>query len=187
MKLGCVLMASGAAVRFGSNKLLTQLEGKPLFRYAMETYSAVPFDRRVVVSRYAEILEAAPQYGFVPLPNSEAQEGVAASVRLGTLASGPMDGLLFAVCDQPWLTPASVERLLDAFRQNPHKICSLAWEGNRGNPAIFPKELFGELTTLSGDAGGGKVIRRHPELLLLVPAHRAHELSDVDTPEDLNA
>ena len=55
----------------------------------------------------------------------------------------------------------------------------------RGNPAVFPRDLFGELAALTGDVGGGAVIRRHPERLILVEAASPRELADVDTPADL--
>jgi len=51
----------------------------------------------------------------------------------------------------------------------------------RGNPAVFPKSVFGELEALTGDVGGGAVIRRHPEMLTLEEAETKEELIDIDT------
>ena len=50
---------------------------------------------------------------------------------------------------------------------------------------VFPADLFGELAALTGDTGGGAVIRRHPERLRLVEAFSPNELLDVDNPEAL--
>ena len=58
--------------------------------------------------------------------------------------------------------------------------------GQRGNPVIFPADLLGELAALTGDTGGGMVVKRHRERLLLVAADSPRELFDVDTPADLN-
>ncbi|MCQ4808209.1 NTP transferase domain-containing protein, partial [Intestinimonas massiliensis] len=66
-----------------------------------------------------------------------------------------LDGALFAVCDQPWLTTESIKRLLNSFRESPDCICALSWGGKRGNPALFPREFYPELFALTGDAGGG--------------------------------
>ena len=49
-----------------------------------------------------------------------------------------------------------------------------------------PADLFGELAALTGDTGGGAVIRRHPERLRLVEAFSPNELLDVDNPEALS-
>ena len=187
MDIGCVLLASGFGRRFGSNKLLAPAGGVPLVRRAMETYAGLPFARRAVVSQYEAVLAMGPGFGFSPILNEEAAQGISASVRLGTAAMEGMEGVLFAVSDQPWLTPESVARLLSAFRAHPGRICALAAEGRRGNPAVFPADCFPDLLALTGDAGGGQIIRRHPERLLLVDACHPRELSDVDRPEDLQA
>ena len=115
-----------------------------------------------------------------------AGEGIAASIRLGVAAMDGMDGALFAVCDQPWLTTESVRRLLDAFSDAGDAICALSWRGTRGSPVIFPACFFGELAALTGDTGGSAVLRRHPERLRLVEASSPRELMDVDTPADLS-
>ena len=178
-------MASGSAVRFGSNKLLYPVDGVPMVERA---FSAVPpelFARACVVSCYPEILALAEKRGYLPVPNPEAVQGQSASVRLGLAELAELDGALFSVCDQPWLRQESVLRLLDRFREHPDRICALSWQGLRGNPAVFPAALFSELLSLSGDRGGGQVIQTHLPLLCLVEAGRAEELRDVDTPADL--
>lgn len=186
VRTGAVLMASGFARRFGGNKLLERVEGVPMIRRTFEAVPAGLFQRAVVVSACCEILALAEEGGYVPLPNPRAEEGQCASLRLGLSCLGDMDGVLFAVCDQPWLRRKSVERLLEGFWARPDCICALGWRGQRGNPVIFPQALFPELLALTGDLGGGRVIRAHPELLSVVEAESPEELRDVDTPEALN-
>ncbi len=185
LKVGGILLASGFGRRFGGNKLLTQVEGVSLAQRAMETLAAAGLDRVAVASQYPSVLELAPQFRFLPLYNRDAAEGISAGIRLGLTAMEGMDGVLFSVCDQPWLTPQSVQRLLDAFRAAPQSICALSWQGRRGNPAVFPSALIPALAALTGDTGGGAVIRQHPELLRLVEAHTPQELRDIDTQADL--
>lgn len=185
MRVGGVLLASGQGKRFGSNKLLTAVEGRPLYRRAMDTLVGAGLDRLAVCSPYPGILEAGDQLGFLPLMNSSAAEGISASIRLGLSAMEDLDGVLFSVCDQPYLTTDSIIRLLDVFRELKTSLCALSWRGQRGNPAVFPRDLFGELAALAGDVGGGAVIRRHTDRLALVEAADPRELADVDTPADL--
>lgn len=186
MRVGCVLMASGFARRFGGNKLLAQVEGIPLIQRVFDALPPALFARAVVTSRYPEILALAEQAGYLPLENRWAQEGAAAGVRLGLSAMGDMDGVLFSVCDQPWLRRESVEGLIAAFRASPERIYALSFQGERGNPVVFPNALFPALLALKGDVGGGAVLRRRPELVRLVEAGFAAELWDVDTPGDLS-
>ena len=87
-------MASGSAVRFGSNKLLYPVDGVPMVERA---FSAVPpelFARACVVSCYPEILALAEKRGYLPIPNPEAAQGQSASVRLGLAELAELDGRL---------------------------------------------------------------------------------------------
>ena len=184
--VGAVLLASGAGRRFGGNKLLAEVEGAPLYLRALDTLAAARLDRRAVCAVRPEILAAGAARGFLPLANPDAAEGISASVRLGAAAMAGMDGVLFAVCDQPFLTTESINRLIESFEESSGRICALSWRGERGNPVVFPADLLGELAALTGDAGGGAVLRRHRSRLRLVEALSPRELLDVDTPADLS-
>lgn len=185
MKLGAVLMASGAGQRFGGNKLLWPMGGAPLYQRAMGAIPAELFDRAVVVSAYPEILEEAERRGYLPVRNPSPEQGQSVSVKIGTEKLLDMEGILFAVCDQPWLRRESVERLLADFSAAPANIWALGWQGRKGNPVVFPKSTFPALLALSGDKGGGVVVRANPGLLRLAEAGSPKELHDVDTPADL--
>lgn len=181
MRLGAVLMAAGAAARFGSNKLLYPVGGVPMIQRA---FAAIPprlFERACVVSCYPEILAQAEVNGFQPVFNPRPEEGQSVSVRLGLSALTDMDGVLFSVCDQPWLRRESAARLLADFTAHPRCICALSWQGVRGSPVVFPKDLFPALLALTGDRGGGGVIQANRDRLRLVEAADSTELRDVDT------
>lgn len=185
MKLGAVLMASGFGQRFGGNKLLWPVEGVPLIERVMEAVPPVFFERAVVVSAYPEILGMAEKKGYLPVANHAPQWGQSVSVVLGTEKLSDMDGILFSVCDQPWLRRESVARLVADFSADPTHIRALAWQDRRGNPVIFPPSTFPALLALKGDKGGGVVIRANPEMLRLTEASGPEELQDIDTPSDL--
>ena len=180
-----MLLASGSGRRFGGNKLLAPVEGVPLIARTMDALPAALFARAVVCTSYPEILALAEARGYLALENTRAAEGISASIRLGLSAPGEVDGALFAVCDQPFLKTDSILRLIDTFAESPGSICALAWGGARGNPVVFPRDLFPELLALSGDTGGGAVLRAHRDRLRLVEASSPRELWDIDTMEDL--
>lgn len=179
-------MASGFGRRFGQNKLLYPVEGASMAERAFAALPPALFHRAAVVSACPEIMAWAEDAGYIPVYNPCAAEGRAASIRLGLAALGEVDGALFAVCDQPWLRRDSVERLLADFAANPDSICALSFRGRRGNPVVFPAALFPELLALTGEEGGGKVLKAHPQLLRLTEAGSELELRDVDTPDDLD-
>lgn len=187
MRLGAVLMAAGFGRRFGENKLLYPVDGIPMVERAFSALPPALFDRAVVVSAHPAVLALADGLGYLTVFNPDANEGRAASVRLGLERLMDMDGVLFAVCDQPWLRRESVEKLLADFSAHPDSVCALSSEGRRGNPVVFPSTLFPELLALSGEEGGGKVIKAHRELLRLTQVGDLRELLDVDTRQDLGS
>lgn len=185
MNIGLILMASGAGSRFGGNKLFADVNGRPLVDRAMDAYPPSLFHRAVVVSCYPALLVLAGAKGYRTILNQDSAEGISASIRLGMEEMDGTDGVIFAVCDQPWLTAESVQRVIAAFEAQPHRITALSWQGRKGNPCLFPTAYYEELAALTGDRGGGAVIKAHPDALLLVEACHPQELRDVDTPGDL--
>ena len=62
-----IYLAAGSGSRFGSNKLLCPLEGKPLFRHGLDTLAGLVRARKdcdlTIVSRYGPVLAAAQAAG----------------------------------------------------------------------------------------------------------------------------
>ena len=77
--------------------------------------------------------------------------------------------------------------VLADFAAHPQHIVRAAFAGREGNPAIFPRALYGELAALREGEAGVTVIRRHEGSVRTVEAAFAQELADVDTPDTLLA
>ena len=176
--IGCVVMAAGNAERFQANKLAAEFEGKSLISRALD---AVPKEAQtVVVTQYPQIEILAKAHGFKTVKNEHPDWGISHTIRLGIEALKDCDAILFMVSDQPLLKQSSVQALVDRWKKEPSYIVGLSHNGRRGNPNIFPKEFFSELSELREDHGGNTVIRRHEDRLRLVEAQK-FELTDVDT------
>lgn len=184
LRIGCLVMAAGCGSRFGRNKLEAEVDGKSLLRRALEAVPIGEFHRVTVVTQYDGAAVLAESFGFDVVRNDRPQDGLSRTVRLGTEAMADCDAILYQVADQPLLERGTVRRELEFFRAHPDCIVGLSHNGVRGNPCVFPRRFFPELTALEGDVGGNVVIRAHPEALLLFEAPAA-ELRDVDTVEAL--
>ena len=102
--VGCVIMASGRAVRFGSNKLLADFGGAPLIVRALDAAETPALAARVVVTRSPEVAELACKAGVKAILHS--LPGRNDTVRLGLealLSELPgLAGCIFLPGDQPW-------------------------------------------------------------------------------------
>ena len=112
--VGCVIMASGRAVRFGSNKLLADFGGAPLIVRALDAAETPALAARVVVTRSPEVAELACKAGVKAILHS--LPGRNDTVRLGLealLSELPgLAGCIFLPGDQPLLRKESLEAMV---------------------------------------------------------------------------
>lgn len=100
-----VLMASGFGRRYGGNKLLDDLNGRPLYRHALDhIVQALGRDALIVVTQYEEIFRQAREMGLRAVMNDQAAEGISASIRLGT-ERALQDQICPALQDRTCLAP----------------------------------------------------------------------------------
>ena len=187
LTVGCLLMAAGNAERFGENKLLCAAwDGRSLIEHALDAIPQECFARVLVVTQYPEITALAKERGFETLQNEHPERGQSGTIRLGTRALSDCGAICFMVAAQPLLRRETLTREVDFFSSHRELIVALGHNGVRGNPCLFPARFFPELLALEGDVGGGAVIRKHLDELLLFPADE-RELRDADTKDALAA
>lgn len=194
MKLSLILLASGWSRRLGRNKLLEPLGDRLMAEYALAT--AESFCRRcreenihiegILVTRYPAVAALAEARGFSVVQNPDPDQSD--SVKHGLRACAEdTEACLFMSCDQPFLSAESLRRLAAAFRKDPTRPYRLSFAGDPAMPTIFPRELFPRLLALTGDRGGGAILRDPAVHTGLVEAGSARELTDIDTEEALTA
>lgn len=185
MNLGIVILASGLGKRFGGNKLLADFLGKPVITWILDS---LPQNLPSVVVTRHEAVAALCQERNIPVVLHDLP-GKEDTIRLGTeylTAHFPdLDGIVYAVGDQPGLKQETLYALLASIEAAPHGIHRLCYGTKPGNPVIFPKTFFPALCALPKGAGGSVLMRSHPDLVQFTQASSPWELQDVDTPEVL--
>lgn len=179
MKINCVLLAAGNSRRFKGNKLLYQVNGKPLYQAALDILLPIPWNRMILVTQYPEIVQNVPKTVHV-VWNHQPDLGISHSIQLGIEADLQADAYLFSVCDQPYLTANSIEKLLELFVHSNKGIAALSYQGRSGNPVIFSKKYSRELLQLSGDQGGKMVLQQHTKDVSYWEVEHEIELMDID-------
>ncbi len=182
--MDAIMLAAGNSTRFGENKLLYLLDGKPVYRYMLELLYQKQKEHRlryvVVVSQYEEILNDVRQHfkGVRAVRNPEPERGISGSLRLGlacimgqgqehvdaAVPGGAVSGAcLFAVADQPGFSVLSLEKLLDFWQAHSYGIVAAGTavadakhdsSVELKNPVIFSSAYYQELLSIIGDAGG---------------------------------
>jgi molybdenum cofactor cytidylyltransferase len=181
-----LVLAAGAATRFGSPKQLVRVGGEALLQRAVSRATEVGGHAvTVVLGAHAAALTPLLRHSSATvLINRHWEEGLASSLRLGVShLPGSTEAVLVTLADQAAVTTFDLRRLAGAWRRQPDSVIAASYEGHTGVPAVFPRHAFSQLLALRGDMGARPVLSQLADRVLRVPMPNA--AIDIDTPEDL--
>ncbi len=189
-RVTAVILAAGRSTRMAPvNKLTADYQGTALVRHAAEAALASRVGEViVVVGHEAEaVREVLSGLDVRIVANPDYATGLASSVKTGVAAVGPhAAGAVILLGDMPGVTAAVVDALIGAFEKTGgEKICQPRYDGRPGNPVLWPRMLFPEFDTLSGDVGAKPLLARHKSDLLGVDVGTDAIHMDIDAPADL--
>lgn len=181
-----ILLAAGAAKRFGSAKLLHALpDGIPVgVAAAQALMQAMPNSVAVVRSGDQVLKEAYLAIGLKVIENPLADEGMGTSLAAGINASLNADGWLIALADMPWILPETMAVLADRLRNGTSMVAPV-YRGNRGHPVGFASCWRNRLAILHGDKGAKDLIAEFYDELVLINTDDSGVVEDIDYPEAL--
>jgi molybdenum cofactor cytidylyltransferase len=188
-RIGALLLAAGQSRRMGSNKLLEDIDGRPMVvRTAQRLLSSRARPIVAVLGNQAEAVDAA--LGRLPVErvgNPAYAEGLSTSLKRGLAALPPdIDGVIVCLGDMPLVAGRDLDRLIAAF--NPlegRAIIVPTRRGKRGNPVLWARRFFPEMTELAGDVGAKHLIGEYAKLVAEVEMDSDNVLVDIDTPDAL--
>ncbi len=185
--IAALVLAAGAARRFGSQKLLHPVRGEPLVRAAVDRVVAAGPERTIVVVGHDG---DAVRHALAGLPvtiveNPHPEQGLSSSLRAG-LAMVPEDAVavLVTLGDQPIGRDEVFPALVARFGGDDAPIVAARYQGVQGLPVLFSRAVFPELEQLEGDRGARSVVERDPSRVAYVDFDFPMP-PDVDTPADL--
>ncbi len=187
-----MILAAGLSTRMGRQKLLIRVGGIPVITRVVRAALGSRLNRIILVTgpTNSELLESlGPENVNARLliaVNERPEEGMSSSLKTGMMmVAKEMLGIMVILGDQPFLTSAIINRLLDEFNKQTDCIVAPMVQGRRSNPVIFPADLFPELRMVRGDMGGKSVLQRNPERVVGIEMGGYYDDKDLDTPEDL--
>ena len=165
--IGAVVLAAGAATRFGSPK--QQLLVDDVLARVREAGL-----EEIVVVAGAYDLDASAQ--VVGCPDWELGPG--ASLRCGLAALGEgIEAAIVVLADGPDLVPESIGRVVDTWRVHGDDVLAASYGGERGHPVLLARAAWDGVP----DEGARALAP------LLVPCDDLGPPGDVDYPDDLPA
>ena len=184
--IAAILLAAGAGMRFGGEKLLHPLEdGVAIAAHAARNLLAATSDV-VAVVRWGDfpLYDMLEQEGCQVTMFQGAARGMGASLAHGVAQARGADGWIVALADMPRIAPATIRMVTTALQQGA-LIAAPVYKGERGHPVGFGATLRDELLKLDGDQGARALVERHRDSIQLIECDDPGVLFDVDRKSDI--
>ncbi len=174
----------------GTPKALLDYRGRTFIETICTSFLSAGVDELIVVLGAHE--HAAPIRAVVPqhpalrtVVNPQYQLGQLSSLQTGMQVLSPeSEAAVVNLVDHPLVQAETIRALMTSFATAPLSIIIASYQGRRGHPVLFSKEVYGELLAAPLDKGAKVVVRKDPsrvrELALDDPGIRA----DIDTPQE---
>ena len=184
-----LLLAAGQSSRFeDGDKLLAEIDGRPILEHACRVIKGQHTAAKLAVhgpgqSRRVDI---AKSEGWAVIENAASAAGQSTSLRLGiqALAANPaVDSVLVLLGDMPFVPSEHIQALKNAMEPGVSAVMTIS-NGICQPPAMFRRETFDQLMTVSGDRGAATIFK---SLENTCTVELSPEFSrDIDTVQDLN-
>lgn len=196
MKINLILLAAGNSKRFNGNKLLYEINNKPMYRHILDKVVNINFNKIIIVTQYREIMEqllkdeiwlGEKQSNKIEIAlNTESNLGISNSIKIGINKDKTAEAYMFMVCDQPFITIETIEALIDTFNKSEKSIACIGYKEDTFNPVIFSNKYLKELLSLSGDVGGKRILKNNLNDVEIMEILDEKEVIDLDTKEVIN-
>lgn len=189
-KIAALILAAGSSRRMGpENKLLADIDGKPLIHRVVEAVAKAKVSTLTIVTGHQaeKVSDALSSQTAKFVHNPDYKDGLATSLNVGIEAlPDDIDGVVVCLGDMPLVTPENIDALIDAFDPvEGRAICIPVFGRKRGNPVLWAKSYLSEMSNIAGDVGARHLLEEHADQICEVMVDKDGVLYDIDTPERL--
>ncbi|HEX3377101.1 MAG TPA: nucleotidyltransferase family protein [Candidatus Acidoferrales bacterium] len=187
--LAAVILSAGASSRMGRPKaLLPYREGTFLEHLMQVTRHPRIGVTRVVLGAGAETIQSVAKLDpSLVVLNPDWELGQLSSIWAGirSLEGIETDGIVLCPVDHPLVSARLVSELVDRFYEDKKQIVLPTYNGKRGHPVIFSRQLFSELLAAPAELGARTVVWAHSADVLEVPTDEEGVILNLNDPDML--
>jgi len=149
-----ILLAAGAATRFGADKLAAEFCGQTLLHRSAAAMADAELQPVIAVAQ-PNASHSVPG-GVRAVENDRWKSGISTSVRAGLAAlhrETSVCAAIVAPADQPWCGPDVYRRLVDAFRRTGRGLIVATFHGAIRNPVLVARAHWRLADEIDGAIG----------------------------------
>lgn len=185
--IAAIVLAAGESRRMGAHKMLLPFGRTTVIAHVVDRFLESAVGKVIVVVGHEAEKTAQALSGrkVLIVENPGYAAGMLSSVRCG-LGAVPARcrGIMVGLGDQPSISAALIDSLIDAFSKHNKGIVVPSFNGKRGHPLLFSKRYRAEILAGYDDVGLRGLLHDHEEDILEMEATTPCVLSDMDYPED---
>lgn len=188
-KIAAVVLAAGVSSRAGRNKLLAEVNEKPLFLNALSAAVKSKASPVFLITGYQaeDIEEYLDDIDVNVIYNSGFRSGIRTSINLGVNSVPSFcDGVLLLPADMPNITAEYINKMIKNFDKGKGRQVIMGMtDGVKRNPIIWGKDLYDYADIVPENAELRPVFIEHSDYTKLVEAKEKDILFDVNYPNDI--
>lgn len=188
LKIGGILLAAGLSTRMGEPKQLLPFGESTIVETVVDSMLMSKLDSVIVVVGHCAAL-VREKLGTRPVEivcNPLYRDGMLSSAQCGVRAlDKTTEAFALMLVDQPFITPALIDTVVDAYAQTEKGITVPSYNYRRGHPAIFHRRYADDILALAADSGGVRTLfKTSDDDIHYVTVDTERVLRDIDYRED---
>lgn len=188
--ISAIVLAAGLSSRMqGEHKLTKDWQGSPLINHCLNTLETLNLNHiSLVLGNNAEEIKTLINLDNITIiQNPSPEQGLSQSIKIGlTTLPENTDATFITLADMPLVQQSDYLSLINAFSQD-KSICVPTHKKQTGNPVLFGRQWFEEISDLTGDKGAKSIIKANEKHVSFVAVETSGILRDLDTADDFKS
>ena len=171
----------------GEPKQLLPFGESTIVETVVDSMLAAKFDEVIVVVGHcaAQIQKQLSARPIKIVFNPDYHEGMLTSAQAGIRALEASDAFALMLVDQPFITSALIDQVIDAYLQTDKGIALPSYNYKRGHPVVFHHRYADAILALGAESGGVRTLfKKYGDDIHYVPVDTDRVLRDIDYRED---
>lgn len=182
-----ILLAAGLSTRMGEPKQLLPFGESTIIETVVDSMLGAKFDEVIVVLGHcgSQIQKQLSERPVKIVFNPDYREGMLTSAQVGIQALKASDAFGLMLVDQPFITSALIDQVVDAYVRRDTGIALPSYNYKRGHPVIFHRRYADDILALGAESGGVRTLfKRYADDIHYVTVDTDRVLRDIDYRED---
>ena len=155
-EIWAIVLAAGESKRMGFPKMLLNINGITMLERVIKNVQNSSVDNILVVlgANKEEISELLKKSPVKLCYNDNYMEGMLSSVKCGFCnVPSVCDAILVFQGDQPFISPESTNKLIEAYRSSGKGLIIPVFENKRGHPLLIDRKYLDQISALKSSEG----------------------------------